>query len=87
MPQRFRDYGVAAVTLAALFVALTGLDSRVPQRVTSAIDSVATGRWAVPGTVLGNMMWDVTSSPVLGNYFVVGMLAAGVVLVFLMVRT
>jgi hypothetical protein len=87
MPQRFRDYGLAAVMVAALFGALTCLDGRVPQRVTSAIDSVASGRWATPGTAFGSMMWDVTSSPVLGNYFVVGMLAAGVVLVFLMVRT
>jgi hypothetical protein len=87
MPQRFRDYGVAAMTVAALFVALTSLDSRVPERVTRTIDGFINGRWATPGTALGNMMWSVTTTPALDNYFVLGMFAAGAVLVFLMVRT
>ena len=74
------------MTMAALFVALTSLDSRVPERVTRSIDAFANGRWASSG-VLGHVLWSVTSTPALDNYFVLGMFAAGVVLVFLMVRT
>jgi hypothetical protein len=87
MPRRIRDYGVAALAMAALFAALTSLDRRVPQQLTTAMESVTSGRWTAPGSPLGNVMMEVASNPVMDNYFVLGMLAAGVVLVLLMVRT
>ena len=87
MPQRIRDYGVAALVLAAVFAALTRIDERVPARVTETMSDVANGRWTGPGTPVGALMFDLTASPALGNYFVLALLAASVVLVVLMVKT
>jgi hypothetical protein len=87
MPQRIRDFGVAALAIAALFVALTRVDQRVPSHVSQTIGDVASGRWASPGSPLGNLLMTVAASPALDNVFVLALLAAGVVLVFLMVRT
>lgn len=87
MPQRIRDYGVAALALGVVFAALSGLDGRVPARLNQAFDDLVSGRFVDPGSPLGAMMADVAINPALDNYFVMGLLAAGVVLVLLMVRT
>jgi hypothetical protein len=87
MPQRIRDYGVAALVLVALFVVLTRVDGRVPARVTQAIADVANGQWIAGGSPVGELMMSVSASPAVTNVFVAALLAAGVVLVFLMVRT
>ncbi|MGH7336034.1 MAG: hypothetical protein ACREI7_00530 [Myxococcota bacterium] len=87
MPQRIRDYGVAALALAAVFAALTYIDERVPAHVTESISDVAHGRWVEPGSAVGNLLASVAANPALDNFFVVALLAAGVVLVVLMVRT
>jgi len=87
MPQRIRDYGVAALVLAAVFAALTRIDQRVPAHLTETVSDVANGRWSAAGTPFGNLLLDLTANPALGNYFVLALLAASVVLVVLMVRT
>ena len=87
MPQRIRDYGVAALALGAVFVALTRIDQRVPAHVGAAMRDVAHGRIGEPGTPIGNVVLSLTSSPVFGDGFVLALLATGVVLFVLMLRT
>jgi hypothetical protein len=87
MPQRIRDYGVAALALVAVFAALAGFDDRVPGRMTQAMSDVANGQWTAPGSPIGNFMLSVAASPAVDNVFVAALLVAAVVLLFLMVRT
>lgn len=87
MPQRIRDYGVAALVLGLLLGVLTRIDQRVPDRVMQAASDVVNGRWKAPDTPLGSFLVDAASNPALDNMFVLALLAASVVLVFLMVRT
>jgi hypothetical protein len=87
MPQRIRDYGVAALVLAALFAVLARVDDRVPGRAAQAIADVANGHWIAHGSPVGDLMMSISASPAVTNGFVAALLAAGVVLVFLMVRT
>jgi hypothetical protein len=87
MPQRIRDYGVAALALVAVFAALAGFDDRVPGRMTQAMSDVASGHWTAPGSPIGNFMLSVAASPAVDNVFVAALLVTAVVLLFLMVRT
>lgn len=87
MPQRIRDYGIAALALAAVFAALSRIDPRVPNRVAQAFSDAVHGRWEQLGTPFGSVVRAVAASPALDNAFVAALLAAGVILVFLMVRT
>ena len=87
MPQRIRDYGVAALALVAVFAALAGLDNRVPGHISDAMSDVATGRWIAPGSPIGNLMVSAAASPAVDNVFVAALLVTAVVLLFLMVRT
>ena len=87
MPQRIRDYGVAALALAILFVVLTRVDERVPLRMLQALANAADGEWIAPGSAMGDLMFSVTANPGTGNIFALGLLVAAVVLLFLMVRT
>jgi hypothetical protein len=86
MPQRIRDFGVAALALGAVFTALTLIDRRVPMQVTESISSVANGRAFSTGA-LGSFVMSVSANPALDNLFVVALLAAGIVLLVFMVRT
>ena len=87
MPRRIRDLCLAALALAAAFAALTRIDDRVPARVAQGVKEIASGTWHDPGSPVGNVIADLAASPALDNVFMAAMLAAGVVLVFLMVRT
>ena len=87
MPQRIRDYGVAALALVAVVAALAGFDDRVPGRISDAMSDVASGRFATPGSPVGNLMASVAASPAVDNVFVAALLVTAVVLLFLMVRT
>ena len=86
MPQRIRDFGVAAVALGAVFAAITLIDRRVPMQVTESISGVVNGRAFETGA-LGNLVASVSANPALDNLFVVALLAAGIVLMVFMVRT
>ena len=87
MPQRIRDYGVAALALVAVVAALAGFDNRVPGRIGDAMSDVASGRFAAAGSPVGNLMASVAASPAVDNVFVAALLVTAVVLLFLMVRT
>ena len=87
MPRRIRDYGVAGLALVALFVALGRIDDRVPGRVAAFARELSPGRWNEPGSAVGNLLQDVAASPAADNLFLVALLGAAAVLVFLMVRT
>ena len=87
MPQRIRDYGVAAVALGVTVAALTSLDHRVPGRIAQTIKDLANGHWLAPASPIGDLVVSVSASPAVTNASVVALLAAAVVLVFLMVRT
>lgn len=87
MPQRFRDFGVAALAIVAVFVALTRIDGRVPGELTHAFGQLVNGRWIQPSSPVGSVWASVSANPALDNLIVVAFLAAGVVLVILMVRT
>lgn len=87
MPQRIRDFGVAALALGAVFAALTRIDERVPGEVAHAFAQVSSGAWLDAGSPVGNLVSTLSATPALDNVLVVGFLAAGVVLVILMVRT
>lgn len=87
MPQRIRDYGVAALVLVALFAALARMDDRVPGRISDAMADFTSGRWTAPGSPVGNLMASVAASPAVDNVFVAALLVTAVVLLFLMVKT
>jgi hypothetical protein len=87
MPQRIRDFAVAALALAAVFTALALIDERVPAHMRDLVSNAASGRLIEPGSDLGNAVATVAANPALDNVFVVAMVAVGVVLLFLMVRT
>lgn len=87
MPQRIRDYGVAALALVAVFATLAGFDDRVPRRIQQTIGDVISGEWMAPASPVGQLMASVTASPAVDNVFVAALLATALVLLFLMVRT
>jgi hypothetical protein len=87
MPQRIRDYCVAALALAAAFAALTLIDERVPEYMHDRITDVSAGRVFHSGTPVGNLVQAVVVNGAIDNVFVMAMLAVAVVLLILMVRT
>jgi hypothetical protein len=87
MPQRIRDFGLAALALGAVFTALALIDERVPEYVKGVGTDVANGRATAPGSLFGNALESLSTNPALDNYFVFAMVAVGAVLLLLMVRT
>ena len=87
MPQRIRDFGVAALALGAVFTALALIDERVPAYLRDLSADVANGRAVQAGTPVGNVMVTLLTSPAADNYFAIAMVAAGAVLLLLMLRT
>ena len=87
MPQRIRDYGVAAFALVTLFAALAAFDKRVPGRISDAMSDAVSGRWMASDSPIGNLMASVGASPAVDNVYVAALLVTAVVLLFLMVRT
>jgi hypothetical protein len=87
MPQRIRDYCVAALALGAALAALTLIDERVPEYLQDRVADIADGRFLKPGTPVGNLVAGVVVNGALDNIFVMAMLAVAVVLLILMVRT
>ena len=87
MPQRIRDFAVAVLALAAVFTGLALIDERVPEYVRGLSADIANGRAVAPGSPLGNVFASMAANPALDNYFVVAMVAVGVALFLLMLRT
>jgi hypothetical protein len=87
MPRRIRDYGVAILALATLFLALTRIDDRVPGRVAQMASDAWHGRWNQIGFGAGNLLADAAASPAFDNVFLVALMVAAALLVALMVRT
>lgn len=87
MPQRIRDFGVAALALAAVIAVLALIDERVPAYMKNVATDISNGRFIQPGSEIGNVVATVSANPALDNFFVAAMLAVGVVLLVLMVRT
>ena len=87
MPQRIRDFGVAAAALVAVFAALSAMDARVPGRLSQAFADAGNGELTAPGTALGDLVTTLAASPATGNVIVAAFIGAAVVLVLLMVRT
>ena len=87
MPRRIRDLALAALGAALLIGALSLVDRRVPAEVAGVARGVTTGQWHARGSIVDNLLADVTGSYVANDVFLFGMVAAGVVLVILMVRT
>ena len=87
MLQRIRDFTVAVLVLAAAFAVVTVIDERVPQMLKDTVADVTSGAIVRPGTELGNVVAAMSANPAFGNYIVVAMLGAAVVLFLLMVRT
>jgi len=85
MPQRIRDFGLAALALAALFVVLTGIDNRVPAQLTQAVTATAGGNWREMGPI-GMFLMEVSADPTLRDGFVVAMVVSAAVLLVLMVK-
>jgi hypothetical protein len=87
MPRRIRDLALAALGAALLLGALALVDRRVPAQVASAARAVSAGEWRARGSVVDILLTDIAGSPVANDVFLFSMVAAGVVLVILMVRT
>ena len=87
MPQRIRDFGVAALALSAVFLALVLIDERVTTYLRGVGADVANGRAFQAGSPLGNALEMLSANAALDNYFVVAMVAVGAVLLLLMVKT
>jgi hypothetical protein len=87
MPGRIRDLALAALGAALLVGALALIDQRVPAHVAGVARHVSSGEWRAPGSVVDNLLADVTGSAAANDVFLFSMVAAGIVLVILMVRT
>jgi hypothetical protein len=87
MPRRIRDLALAAMAAALLVGALGLIDRRLPAEVAGAARSVSSGQWREPGSAVDTALTAVEASPVANDVFLFSMVAAGVVLVILMVRT
>jgi hypothetical protein len=87
MPRRIRDLALAAIGAALLIGALALVDQRVPGEMAGMARDVSSGQWRGRGSVIDNLVTDVIGSPVANDTFLFAMVAAGVVLVILMVRT
>jgi hypothetical protein len=87
MPRKIRDLALAAFGVALLVGALGLIDRRVPEEVQGFARNVSTGQWRAPGSMVDTVLTDITGSAVANDIFLFGMVAAGVVLVILMLRT
>ena len=87
MPQRIRDFGVAALAITAVIAALAFIDERVPEYLRDLSTDVVDGRALQAGSPLGNVFTTLTANPALENIFVIAMVAVGAVLFLLMLRT
>jgi hypothetical protein len=87
MPQRIRDFGLAAAALIGVFAALSAIDDRVPGRLAQAFADAGNGELTAPGTALGDLMATLAASPAANNLIVAAFVGAALVLVLLMVRT
>jgi hypothetical protein len=87
MPRRIRDLALAVLGAALLLGALALMDQRVPAEVAEMARDVSSGQWHGTGSVIDDLVADVIGSPVANDTFLFAMVAAGVVLVILMVRT
>jgi hypothetical protein len=87
MPRRIRDFVLAALGAVILVGALALIDERVPRHVASVVQDVKSGEWLAQGSLVNNVVTDVTGSRAVEDVFLLAMLVAGVVLVILMVRT
>jgi hypothetical protein len=87
MPRRIRDLALAALGAALLVAGLGLIDRRVPAEVAGAARHVSSGQWRAPGSAVDIVLTAVGGSAVANDVFLFSMVAAGVVLVILMVRT
>ena len=87
MPRRIRDFVLAALGAVILVGALALVDARVPNHVASVVRDLQSGQWLAQGSLVNNVVTDVTGSRAVEDVFLLAMLGAGVVLVILMVRT
>ena len=87
MPRRIRDLALAALGAALLVGALALVDQRVPAQVAAVARDVSSGQWHARGSAVDHFLADVTGSSVANDVFLFSMVAAGIVLVILMVRT
>ena len=87
MPRRIRDLAVAALGAALLVGALALIDPRVPAQVAGVARDLSSGRWHARGSAVDNIVTEMAGSSVANDVFLFSMVAAGVVLVILMVRT
>jgi hypothetical protein len=87
MPRRIRDLVLAALGAALLVGALALVDQRVPAQVASIARDLSSGQWHARGSAVDNLVADMAGSSVANDVFLFSMVAAGIVLVILMVRT
>jgi len=88
MPRKVRDLLLAVVGAALVVGALALIDRRVPGQVAGMARDVSAGGWHARGSLLDTVLGDVlTSAPMAEDMFLMAIVAAGVVLVILMVRT
>jgi hypothetical protein len=87
MRRRIRDLALAALGAALFLGALALVDQRVPGQVAGLARDVSSGQWHERGSTASHLIADVTGSAVANDVFLFSMVAAGVVLVILMVRT
>jgi len=87
MPRRIRDYGVAAVALTALVVALTRIDDRVPGHLSGMANDVWHGRLTAPAPEVTDFLVRMSGGSTLDNVFLVALVGAAGLLLVLMVRT
>ena len=87
MPRRIRDLALAALGAALLVGALALIDQRVPAHIAGLARDVSAGQWHARGSMVDHLVASATGSYVANDVFLFSMVAAGVVLVFLMVRT
>lgn len=87
MPRRVRDALGSVLILLALVVVLAGIDGRVRGRVGRAATDISTGGWEAPSSAVSDVMTTVWPGGYLENSYLLAFFGAGLVLVFLMLRT
>jgi hypothetical protein len=87
MPKRIRDAAGSALAVVVLFAALVSFDPRARTHMAGAVAAVTDARWSDSPAAITGAVGDVFRDLRVQNMFLVSMVAAGVVLVVLMLRT
>lgn len=87
MAGRFRETLGSLLTLVALLAVVMSLDDRVADRLRQVAGEAAARAWTLPSSALAGVLGATMDMPGLQNAFLLTFVAAGVMLLVVMLRT